>query len=52
MHMSAVIGSAAMLMDWEHERTPESDEIQIIATLFPKVRSTSGLAALPAYIAR
>ncbi|BGP67982.1 Cytochrome P450 61 [Rhodotorula toruloides] len=36
MHMSAVIGSAAMLMDWEHERTPESDEIQIIATLFPK----------------
>ncbi|GAA5977138.1 hypothetical protein JCM11641_001312 [Rhodosporidiobolus odoratus] len=36
MHMSAVIGSAAMLMNWEHERTPESDEIQIIATLFPK----------------
>ncbi|GAA5872505.1 hypothetical protein JCM8547_006932 [Rhodosporidiobolus lusitaniae] len=36
MHMSAVIGSAAMLLDWEHERTPESDEIQIIATLFPK----------------
>ncbi|CEQ39211.1 SPOSA6832_00718, partial [Sporobolomyces salmonicolor] len=36
MHMSAVIGSAAMLLNWEHERTPESDEIQIIATLFPK----------------
>ncbi|GAA5896182.1 hypothetical protein JCM6882_008512 [Rhodosporidiobolus microsporus] len=36
MHMSAVIGSAAMLLDWEHEKTPESEEIQIIATLFPK----------------
>ncbi|KAL8280890.1 hypothetical protein RQP46_006569 [Phenoliferia psychrophenolica] len=36
MHMNAVVGSAAMLMDWTHEKTPESDEIQIIATLFPK----------------
>ncbi|GAA6053718.1 hypothetical protein JCM3770_003182 [Rhodotorula araucariae] len=36
LHMSAVIGSAAMLLNWKHERTPESDEIQIIATLFPK----------------
>lgn len=36
MHMSAVIGSAAMLMDWTHEKTAESEEIQIIATLFPK----------------
>lgn len=37
MHMTAVIGSAAMLMNWEHAKTPESEEIQIIATLFPKV---------------
>ncbi|GJN88232.1 hypothetical protein Rhopal_001197-T1 [Rhodotorula paludigena] len=36
MHMSAVIGTAATLLSWSHERTPESDEIQIIATLFPK----------------
>ncbi|GAA5901638.1 uncharacterized protein JCM6883_000347 [Sporobolomyces salmoneus] len=36
MHMTAVIGSAAMLMNWEHAKTPESEEIQIIATLFPK----------------
>jgi len=35
--MTAVIGSAAMLLDWEHAKTPESEEIQIIATLFPKV---------------
>jgi C-22 sterol desaturase len=36
MHMSAVIASASMLLNWEHEITPESEEIQIIATLFPK----------------
>ncbi|KAM0749617.1 cytochrome P450 [Meredithblackwellia eburnea MCA 4105] len=36
MHMSAVLGSAAMMMDWTHEKTPDSDNIQIIATLFPK----------------
>ncbi|KAI5475960.1 C-22 sterol desaturase [Pseudohyphozyma bogoriensis] len=36
MHMSAVISAASMMMDWTHEKTPESDEIQIIATLFPK----------------
>lgn len=26
--MNAIIGSAAMLMDWTHERTVDSDEIQ------------------------
>lgn len=39
MHMCAVISSASMLMDWEHEVTPESEEVQIIATIFPKVTS-------------
>jgi len=34
--MCATIGTAAGLMDWVHEKTPESEEIQIIATLFPK----------------
>ncbi|ORY90828.1 cytochrome P450 [Leucosporidium creatinivorum] len=36
MHMTACLGSAAMLMDWTHKKTPESDEIRIVATLFPK----------------
>ncbi|SCV72585.1 BQ2448_4122 [Microbotryum intermedium] len=36
MHMTACLGTAALLMDWEHEKTAESDEIQIIATIFPK----------------
>lgn len=38
MHMSAVIGSAALLMDWTHEKTPQSDEIQLrrpTRSLFP-----------------
>lgn len=36
MHLAAVIGSASVLMNWEHERTKESDQVQVIATIFPK----------------
>ncbi|KAK9897780.1 cytochrome P450 [Cystobasidium minutum MCA 4210] len=36
MHIAAVIGSAALRLDWRHERTPKSDEIKIIATIFPE----------------
>lgn len=36
MHMACVLGTAAVLMDWKHEVTPESEKVQIIATLFPK----------------
>ncbi|KAJ9097834.1 hypothetical protein QFC19_006624 [Naganishia cerealis] len=36
MHLAAVIGSASVLMDWKHERTAESDEAQVLCTLFPK----------------
>lgn len=36
MHIAAVIGSAALRLDWRHQRTNESDEIKIIATIFPK----------------
>lgn len=32
MHMANVVGSACALMEWEHVRTSESDEVQIIAT--------------------
>jgi len=32
MNMACSMGTAACLMDWEHARTPESDEIQMIAT--------------------
>lgn len=36
MHLTAVIGTAAVLLNWEHEVTPMSDKVQIIATIFPK----------------
>jgi len=36
INMALVLANAVTLMEWEHERTPESDKVQIIATLFPK----------------
>lgn len=36
MHLAAVIGAASVLMDWEQSRTPESDDCQLLCTLFPK----------------
>ncbi|POY76101.1 hypothetical protein BMF94_0824 [Rhodotorula taiwanensis] len=35
-HMCGVIGTAAGLMDWTHEVTADSEEVKIIATIFPK----------------
>lgn len=28
MHMACVLGTAALLMDWEHGVTPESNQVQ------------------------
>ncbi|CAO1635050.1 unnamed protein product [Sympodiomycopsis kandeliae] len=36
MHLTAVLGSASVSMNWNHEITPLSNEVQIIATIFPK----------------
>ncbi|KIM29041.1 hypothetical protein M408DRAFT_68711 [Serendipita vermifera MAFF 305830] len=36
INMACVMGNAAALLNWEHVRTPESDEVQMIATIFPK----------------
>lgn len=36
MHLTAVLGSAAVTMNWEHEVTPLSEEVEVIATIFPK----------------
>jgi C-22 sterol desaturase len=32
INMACVMGNAAMLMDWEHVKTPESEDTQMIAT--------------------
>ncbi|OBZ78933.1 hypothetical protein A0H81_00323 [Grifola frondosa] len=36
MNIALVLADAAVLMDWEHVRTEESEKVQIIATLFPQ----------------
>ncbi|KAF9510802.1 hypothetical protein BS47DRAFT_1331527 [Hydnum rufescens UP504] len=36
MNMATALGVAAITMDWDHLRTPESDKVQVIATIFPK----------------
>ncbi|KAI6010173.1 cytochrome P450 [Pisolithus marmoratus] len=36
MNMALVLATASVLMDWQHHLTPESEQVQIIATLFPK----------------
>ncbi|KAI5123724.1 hypothetical protein M0805_000317 [Coniferiporia weirii] len=36
MNMAICLSNAAMFMEWEHEVTSESEEVEIIATLFPK----------------
>lgn len=36
MNMALVLATASILMDWEHHQTAESDQVEIIATLFPK----------------
>ncbi|KAE8543400.1 hypothetical protein D1P53_000109 [Cryptococcus gattii VGV] len=36
MHLAATLGTASVLMDWKHERTELSDEVQVIAAIFPK----------------
>lgn len=36
MNIGLVLADAAVLMNWDHELTPKSDKVQIIATLFPQ----------------
>ncbi|PWN49644.1 putative ERG5-C-22 sterol desaturase [Violaceomyces palustris] len=36
MHLTAVLGTASVLMNWEHEVTPLSEKVKVIATIFPK----------------
>ncbi|KAL7421238.1 RNA polymerase C-22 sterol desaturase [Cryptotrichosporon argae] len=36
MHLTATLGTASVLMDWHHDRTNDSDEVQVIAAIFPK----------------
>ena len=37
MNLMARIGKASLALDWEHHITPESEDIKVFATIFPKV---------------
>ena len=34
LHLAAVLGTASMRMNWEHEVTPQSEKVKVIATIF------------------
>ena len=40
LNLALMIGKAAVLLDWKHHATPLSEEIQVFATIFPKVSRT------------
>lgn len=35
MHLSAMIGKACLLYDWDHQITPKSEDIRVFCTIFP-----------------
>ncbi|EGO02827.1 hypothetical protein SERLA73DRAFT_176236 [Serpula lacrymans var. lacrymans S7.3] len=35
MNIALILATASVMMDWEHDITPESNKVKIIATLFP-----------------
>ncbi|KAK5451520.1 RNA polymerase C-22 sterol desaturase [Exophiala xenobiotica] len=38
LNLMAMIGKASVLLDWVHEPTPISEDIEVFATIFPQVR--------------
>ncbi|PWN34055.1 cytochrome P450 [Meira miltonrushii] len=36
MHLTAVLSAASVMMDWEHEVTPQSEQVEILCCIFPK----------------
>jgi len=39
LNLALMIGKASLMLDWKHHATPLSEEIQVFATIFPKVCS-------------
>jgi C-22 sterol desaturase len=42
----AMIGKASILLDWVHEPTPISEDIEVFATIFPQVRISDLLSTV------
>jgi C-22 sterol desaturase len=38
LNLILMIGKASIMLDWEHQITPTSEDIEVFATLFPVVR--------------
>lgn len=36
MHLTAVLSAASVMMNWEHEVTPQSEQVEILCCIFPK----------------
>jgi C-22 sterol desaturase len=43
LHLMAMLGRASLRLDWRHEVTDLSEEINIFATIFPKVSSSPAI---------
>lgn len=39
MNLCLMLGKASLMMDWKHYPTAKSEEIEVFATIFPKVRA-------------
>ena len=48
--MAAMVGKAALELDWEHHATEKSEEIKVFATLFPMVGYFPLLSPLAAFV--
>jgi C-22 sterol desaturase len=42
LNLMALVGKASMHLNWEHFPTPQSEDIKVFATIFPKVRRSWG----------
>jgi sterol 22-desaturase len=42
-NLMSMIGKASMMLNWEHQVTPISEEIKVFATIFPKVRTVGSV---------
>lgn len=49
--MAAMIGKAALELDWKHHATERSEEIKVFATLFPMVSASKGPSSCTSVLA-
>lgn len=50
-NLALMIGKASMMLEWAHHPTPQSEEIQVFACIFPEVRRISMLGGAAPHVA-